>query len=179
MRAPESFNTERLTLRRPAIADAPAIYARYASDPEVTKWMGWPRHLSIADSEAFVRWSDQVWGSAPAGPYLIEQREGARLIGSTGLDLEAPWRAATGYVLARDAWGRGFATESVRAMVALAEALQLPRLYAVCHVSHRASAHVLQKGGFVYEGVLKRFIVFPNLDDEAGPSDVECWARTR
>ncbi len=179
MRAPEQFLTARLRFRKPAIADAPAIYARYASDPEVTKWMGWPRHLSVADSEGFVRWSDSVWAIAPAGPYLIEEVEGDRLVGSTGLDLEAPWRAATGYVLARDAWGRGYATESVRAMAALAEAMQLPRLYAVCHVAHRASSHVLQKGGFVYEGVLKRYIVFPNLGDEVGPSDVECWARTR
>jgi RimJ/RimL family protein N-acetyltransferase len=172
------FDTARLRLRRPVLADAPAIYARYASDPEVTKWMGWPRHLSVADSEGFVRWSDVVWGIAPAGPYLIEERTTGRLLGSTGLDLEAPWRAATGYVLARDAWGVGYATESVSAMVALAEALQLPRLYAVCHVEHRASARVLQKGGFVYEGILKRYIVFPNLG-EPGPSDVECWARTR
>lgn len=178
MRAPETFTTARLRLRRPALADAPGIYARYASDPEVTRWMGWPRHLSVADTEGFIRWSDQVWGAAPAGPYLIEEREGGRLLGSTGLDLETPWRAATGYVLARDAWGRGYATEAVLAMVSLAEALQLPRLYAICHVSHRASAHVLEKGGFSREGVLRRYIVFPNLG-EAGPSDVECWARVR
>lgn len=178
MRAPESFSTARLRMRRPTIADAPEIYARYASDPEVTRFMGWPRHLSVADSEGFVRWSDAVWAVAPAGPYLIEEVATGALIGSTGLDLEAPWRAATGYVLARGAWGRGFATESVLAMVALAEALQLPRLYAVCHVEHRASSRVLQKGGFVFEGILKRYIVFPNHGD-AGPSDVECWARTR
>ncbi len=178
MRAPETFTTTRLRLRRPAIADAPAIYARYASDPDVTKWMGWPRHLSVADTEGFIRWSDQVWAIAPAGPYLIEELDGGRLIGSTGLDFEAPWRAATGYVLAREAWGRGYATESVRAMVALAEALQLPRLYAICHIAHQASARVLQKGGFTCEGVLRRYIVFPNLGEQ-GPSDVECWSRVR
>ena len=39
----EPVETERLVLRRPTAADAPAIFARYASDPEVTRYMAWPR----------------------------------------------------------------------------------------------------------------------------------------
>jgi ribosomal-protein-alanine N-acetyltransferase len=178
VRAPETFTTARLALRRPALADAPAILARYASDPEVTRWLGWARHRSVDDAIAFVRWSDQVWGAAMAGPYLVFERAGDRLIGSTGLDVETPWRAATGYVLARDAWGRGYATEATLAMSELADAMSLSRLYALCHVEHRASAHVLAKAGFTREGILRAHSLFPNLD-EPGPCDVECWARTR
>ena len=179
MRAPESFTTERLLLRRPTLADAPAIFARYAGDPEVTRWMGWPRHHAIAETEAFIRWSDQSWTAAPCGPYLIFARDGGELLGSTGLDIEAPWRASTGYVLACDAWGRGYATEATRAMAQLADALELARVQAYCHVDHHASSHVLAKAGFIREGVLRRYILFPNLIDAAGPSDVELWARVR
>ena len=179
MRAPESFTTERLLLRRPTLADAPAIFARYAGDPEVTRWMGWPRHHAIAETEAFIRWSDQSWTAAPCGPYLIFARDGGELLGSTGLDIEAPWRASTGYVLAHDAWGRGYATEATRAMAQLADALELARVQACCHVDHHASSHVLAKAGFIREGVLRRYILFPNLIDAAGPSDVELWARVR
>jgi RimJ/RimL family protein N-acetyltransferase len=176
MRAPESFTTERLVLRRPVLADAPAILARYASDPEVTRWLGWPRHRSTVDTEAFIHFSDKAWSTSPAGPYLILERDGGRLLGSTGLDVEAPWRASTGYVLARDVWGRGYATEATQAMVELADALGLRRLQAVCHVDHRASARVLEKAGFAREGVMRRYLIFPNLE-VAEPSDVECWAR--
>ena len=63
--------------------------------------------------------SDQAWGSTPAGPYLILDRED-RVLGTTGLDVETPWRAAAGYVLRRDAWGRGLATEVTVAMTRLA-----------------------------------------------------------
>lgn len=178
MRAPESFTTERLVLRRPTLDDAPSIFARYSSDPEVTRWLGWSRHQAVADTEAFVRWSDQTWATAIAGPYLALERATGRLIGSTGLDVEAPWRAATGYVLARDAWGRGFATELAGAMVQLAVALDIRRLYALCHVDHRASSRVLEKAGFEREGVMRRYVVFPNLG-VAGPSDVECWSTVR
>jgi ribosomal-protein-alanine N-acetyltransferase len=178
MRAPESLTTARLTLRRPTLADAPEIFRRYAGDREVTRWLGWPRHLSVNETEAFIRWSDQAWASAPAGPYLILDRAGGKLLGSTGLDIETPWRATTGYVLARDAWGHGYATEATLAMAELSEALELRRLYAICHVEHRASARVLEKAGFQFEGVLRRYIIFPNLGAGA-PSDVECWSRVR
>jgi [ribosomal protein S5]-alanine N-acetyltransferase len=178
VRAPESLTTERLVLRRPVPADAPTVFTRYASDPEVTRWLGWARHRAVADTEAFVRWSDEVWARAPAGPYLIESRADGQLLGGTGLDFEAPWRVTTGYVLATDAWGRGVATEATQAMAELADALGVRRLSALCHVDHRASSRVLEKCGFLREGVLRRYLVFPNLDP-AEPADVECWARVR
>jgi [ribosomal protein S5]-alanine N-acetyltransferase len=178
MRAPESFTTARLLLRRPTSGDAAEIFARYAGDPDVTRYLGWPRHRSVVDTEAFIQFSDKSWATAPVGPYLLLGRGDGRLLGSTGLDVEAPWRAATGYVLARDAWGRGFATEATRAMVELAGALEIRRLHAICHTEHRASARVLEKAGFVREGVMRRYLVFPNLG-AAEPSDVESWALVR
>ena len=43
------------------------------------------------------------------------------MVGTTGLDVETRWRAATGYVLRRRAWGRGLATEVAVAMTRLAD----------------------------------------------------------
>jgi RimJ/RimL family protein N-acetyltransferase len=37
------------------------------------------------------------------------------------------------------------------------------RLYALCHPDHQASIHVLEKCGFVLEGLLTGFVDFPNL----------------
>jgi RimJ/RimL family protein N-acetyltransferase len=173
--APERLVTERLTLRRPRATDAAAILQSYAGDPDVTSLLAWPRHRSIEDTLAFVEWSDQVWRNTLAGPYLILDRED-RVVGTTGLDVETPWRAATGYVLRRDAWGCGVATEVAVAMTGLAEDLGLDRLYALCHPDNIASARVLGKAGFIREGVLRRHTYFPNLGVE-GPQDVEIWAR--
>ena len=173
--APERLVTERFTLRRPRSTDAAAILQSYAGDPEVTRLLAWPRHRSIEDTLSFIRWSDQAWGSTPAGPYLILDRED-RVLGATGLDVETPWRAATGYVLRRDAWGRGLATEVTVAMTRLADHLGVIRLHALCHPDNTASAHVLAKAAFLREGVLRRHTCFPNIGlDE--PHDVEIWAR--
>ena len=77
---------------------------------------------------------------------------------------ETPSRASTGYVIARDEWGRGYATEALIAMTVIARQLGVIRLYALCHASHRASARVLEKGGFTLEGCLRAHSALPNLD---------------
>jgi ribosomal-protein-alanine N-acetyltransferase len=156
--APERFETDRLVLRRPAAADVGAIFARYANDPEVTRFLSWPRHEVIDDTRAFIQFSDAEWQRCPAGPYLIEARDRGILLGSTGLGFETSQRASTGYVLARDAWGQGYATEALRAIVVI------------------AASHVLQKCGFTREATMHQHTDFPNL--RAGqPSDVFCYAR--
>jgi RimJ/RimL family protein N-acetyltransferase len=166
VRAPEVIETARLRLRRPRIEDAEAIFARYASDPEVTRYLSWPRHLSPDDTRAFLRFADEEWGRWPAGAYLVEAREHGTLLGGTGLAFEDPETAATGYVLARDAWGQGHATEALRAMVALARSLPVRRLYALCHPGHAASLRVLEKCGFVREASPVPSL-FPNLSPAA------------
>jgi len=163
MKGPERFETSRLILRKPTLADAEAVFIRYASDPEVTRYLGWPRHQSIDDTKAFLTFSDAEWSRWPAGPYLIESRSSHKLLGGTGLGFEDLSRAVTGYVLARDAWGHGYATEALTAIVDIAEAVGVVRLYALCHPDHPASARVLEKCGFRLEQRLEQFAEFPNL----------------
>ena len=162
-RAPERIETERLVLRRPRVEDAAAIFERYAADRDVTRYLGWPRHESLDATHAFLEFSESEWNRWPAGPYLIETRDQGLLLGSTGLMYVTPRRAATGYVLAKDSWGRGYATESLKAVVEVARGTGVVRLYALCHVDHAPSYRVLEKCGFAREGTLRRYGEFPNL----------------
>jgi len=95
--------------------------------------------------------------------YLIELQEDRKLLGGTGLAFETPTVAATGYVLARDARGHGYATEVLAAFVAVACQLGVQRLYALCLPNHPASIHVLEKCGFVRKALRAAFADFPNL----------------
>lgn len=174
--APDRIETARLVLRRPVAADAETIFARYASDPEATRYLGWRRHTAVEDTRMFLAFSEAEWNRWPAGPYVVESREGGTLLGSTGLAFESFESAMTGYVFARDAWGHGYATEALAAVVPLARALGIRRLYAICHTAHQASARVLEKCGFVREGVLPRHTIFPNLVPGKA-ADVFCYAR--
>jgi RimJ/RimL family protein N-acetyltransferase len=175
MKAPERIETARLVLRRPAAADAAPIFSRYASDPDVTRFLGWPRHRAVEETRAFLAWSDEEWARWPAGPYLAESKESGRLLGGTGLAFETGYRASTGYVFARDAWGLGYATEALRAVATLAGTLGVKRLYALCHCEHAPSSRVLEKCGFTREATLRKYQEFPNLG-RAEASDTYCYA---
>jgi RimJ/RimL family protein N-acetyltransferase len=175
MKAPVRIETARLLLVRPDAGDAASIFERYASDPEVTRFLGWPRHQSVDDTNAFLRFSTDEWERWPAGPYLIRSLGDGQLVGGTGLGFEAPQRAVTGYVLAKDAWGKGYATEALGAISDLARSLGVTRLYALCHPDHRASWRVLEKCGFVRDRTSTRQAEFPNLAPGV-LQDVLCYA---
>lgn len=154
-------------MTRPERRDADEMFARYASDPDVTRYLFWPRHRSVADTRAFVAWSDGEWARWPAGPYLIRSRDTGLVLGTTGLSFERDEEAMTGYVLAKDAWGRGYATEALGAMVSLARELGVAWLFAACHPANRASIRVLDKQGFARDPGWTRHLVCPNLDSGA------------
>jgi RimJ/RimL family protein N-acetyltransferase len=171
----ESLTTSRLVLRRPRGPDAGAIFA-YASDPAVTRFMSFHTHSSLEDTLAFLAGADEGWAARTDMPFVIERQ--GMVIGSTGLHCEAPHRFATGYVLRRDCWGFGYATEALRAMLELAFSLRdTRRVYALCEQSHLASARVMEKAGMSREGVLRAHSVLPNLASE--PRDMLCYARVR
>ena len=174
-KAPARIETERLILRRPRREDAAPMFARYAGDAVVTRYLGWATHQTVQDTRAFIDFCDSEWTRWPAGPYMIETRADGALVGGTGLGFETRAQATTGYVLARDAWGKGYATEALIAMRDLASRLGVERLYALCHPEHTASWRVLEKGGFVREGLLRGYAEFPNLEPGA-KRDVLCYA---
>ena len=169
IKAPLRVETARLVLSPPTAADVQAIFDRYASDPDVTRFMAWPRHESLAATEAFVAFCAQVWERAPAGPYLIWSRADGSLLGGSGLEVQNDGEAVTGYVLAKDAWGKGYATEALSAMVDVASGIGLERLTACCHLEHLASQRVLEKCGFLREQRDCQ-ATFPNL--APAPQDV-------
>jgi RimJ/RimL family protein N-acetyltransferase len=171
------YATPRLVLRAPQRRDAAALFGRIASDPELTRFLAWPRHSSLADTEAFLSFSEAEWVRWSAGPLLITSRADGAILGSTGLAFETAYRASTGFVLAREAWGMGLASEALRQVISIAAARDVRRLYALCHVRHARSARVLERCGFVLEGVLRQHTVFPNLGVPQ-PQDVCCYAQT-
>jgi RimJ/RimL family protein N-acetyltransferase len=164
-RAPERIETARLVLRRPGLGDAEAIFARYMSDAAVVRYLGRMRHTSVEESRQFLAVSDSDWERGPAGPFLIEVRDEGRLVGGVHLRFPEPGVALAGYALARDAWGHGYATEAMLAMVDVVRGLGLRELLASCHPENTASIHVLAKCGLVRSGVVKE--LFPNIDPEA------------
>ncbi len=161
--APQTQMTERLLIRRPRIEDAEQVFSRYASDAAVTRYLGWPTHIDVADTRKFLLLAQEHWERKGIGPLLVFDRQDEQLLGGTGLELEDNNTAATGYVFARSAWGKGYATETMQALLGTARQLRLACVYALCHPDHEPSIRVLEKCGFHQAALLQSETEFPNL----------------
>lgn len=174
---PELLETDRLVLRRPTAADAPTILEEYAQDPDVTRFLTWRPHSRIEETKAYLTRCQAGWDAGTELTWALTLSGEDPLIGMIGLRPRTH-TADIGYVLARRYWGRGLMPEAATAVVELALGrLAIQRVWAVCDVENHASARVLEKVGMEYEGVLRRWIIHPNVSAE--PRDVHCYARLR
>lgn len=173
---PTEVRTARLLLRKPATADAQAIFDAYASDPDVTRFLTWEPHRNSNETAAFLDGCLAKWADGSGFPFIIEERTtpGAP-IGMINLR-PSDHRISVGYVLARSSWGRGIAPEALAALVDLSLAQDhIFRFEAFCDAENKASARVMEKVGLTYEGTLRRHSVAPNLSSE--PRDCLLFAK--
>ena len=144
--------TPRLLLRPGFPEDAPALAAAIADKAILRNLATVPWPYRMRDAEAFL--------ASPRDPVLpslliFERTEGApRLIGSCGLGRRASGAVEMGYWIARPYWGRGFATESCSALIAMARTLGLSGLEGSHFLDNPSSARVLEKLGFEPVGII-------------------------
>ncbi len=148
------LETERLSLRRPTLADVKAI-ARLANDRRIAEnTRRLPHPYSQEHAIDFVRYT------------AVEPREIAFLIeqnfepvGIVGINMTEPDTPELGYWLGVDHWGQGIGTEAARATIDyFFEEFSGDTLFAGARVTNPASRKVLEKCGFQWTGVeLHRF----------------------
>ncbi|MGY8665903.1 GNAT family N-acetyltransferase [Bradyrhizobium sp. UFLA05-109] len=167
---PHVVATERLTLRKPTLADVKAI-ARLANDRRIAEnTRRLPHPYSHDDAVEFVRATAEL-GSETA--FLIEHDNAP--VGMIGIDCSTPDAAELGYWLGVEHWGRGFATEAARGAIDFFfEEFSEDHLYAGARVTNPASRNVLEKCGFQWSGVqLHRFYAL------GSSTPVDCFRLSR
>lgn len=144
----KELETERLLLRRIRREDAQRIFDCWASDPEVTRYLTWQPHASVAVTEAIVaRWLAD-YDKPDTYRYGIELRETGELIGMIDVVGYHHGNPVIGYCSGRAYWGNGYMTEALKALcAALFEAgYSMIRIEAVRE--NIGSNRVIQKAGF-------------------------------
>lgn len=57
----QRIGTDRLILRRFRLEDAEDMYANWASDPEVGRFLTWPTHSSVEVTKSLLSAEDFTW----------------------------------------------------------------------------------------------------------------------
>ena len=157
-----SITTERLILEDMNGNDC-ALMQQLARDPRVMRYV-----LILLENDeqvaGFVQHAiDTAQQQADRRDYLLAIR-----IPGTGafagfvmleIDPEKTSTAEVGCILLPECWKNGYASEILRALLAFGFGeLALHRVYGKCDELNLASAHVLEKGGLVYEGTLREHV---------------------
>jgi len=135
--------------------DAPAL-VKYADNRKI--WMNlrdaFPHPYRPADAEMFIA---RVMKQEPRTIFAVASKTEA--IGSIGLGLGIDvhrFSAELGYWLAEPFWNKGIMTQAIKAFSDAAfQAFNLHRIYAEPYAGNPASARVLEKAGFVFEGTMR------------------------
>jgi ribosomal-protein-alanine N-acetyltransferase len=174
---PEVITTRRLVLRRPRFTDADDIFDHYAADPEVTRYVTWRPYRDRSEVGSFLQSRLARWYSSEEFSWAITRPPDDSVIGMIACRVREH-AADIGYVMSRKYWNRGYTTEAANAVVDWASNLEFVyRVWAVCDVENKASSRVLEKVGMQREGILRRYIVHPNVSPE--PRDCFVYSKIR
>jgi RimJ/RimL family protein N-acetyltransferase len=144
------LETERLVLRAPHFEDVKAM-AALANDRRIAEnTRRLPHPYTVADAEKFIHWVNSGAGEMALAITLPDDT----LIGACGLALLDGPVPEIGYWLGAPYWGKGYATEAVRAVIDYAfSELDHEALQAGARVTNPASRRILEKCGFQWTGV--------------------------
>jgi [ribosomal protein S5]-alanine N-acetyltransferase len=169
-----TFETKRLCLRKPTIKDAISIFEQYAGDPEVTKYLSWQPHKFISQTNKYIDRCLWAWNSKSAFPFVLIRQKDSQLIGMIEIRI-SKHKADLGYVLAKSEWGKGYMPEAAKVITDWAlRQNNIYRVWAVCDLENDSSARVMEKIGMQKEGILKRWLIHPNIAPQ--PRDCLCYS---
>jgi RimJ/RimL family protein N-acetyltransferase len=160
------LRTARLRLRRLDESDA-GEYARLIGDPDVMRFIGAGRPVSIDDAGTAIEQLNARYEVDGFGVVGVELADTGSFIGRVGLwvwnrdDWSGGWTmrelgskavVELGWALVRDAWGHGYATEAATAMRNHAfDEIGFRRLISLIHPRNERSLRVADRLGAVYD----------------------------
>jgi RimJ/RimL family protein N-acetyltransferase len=149
------LHTPRLVIRRVRPDDVDPLFER-RNDPRVADLQAWVTPYPRERAESIITDALEMEGPIDGRWSMVTVVEPAtdEVVGELVLHPTNELRTAeVGYSLSTRHWGQGYAAEALEAFVAwILEALPVTRVAGVLHPDNRASAMVLERTGFVFEG---------------------------
>jgi RimJ/RimL family protein N-acetyltransferase len=158
MTVPDEVRTDRLLLRRWRPEDAEPLAEIY-TQPEYLEHM---RSHDLDSTREQIARFERSWRDEGYSQWAAEELESGRLIGRLGMLCHYDWPYVdgrvpeVGWVLHRDFWGRGLATEAGRASIdCWLEHLDDPQLISITTPVNTRSRAVMERLGLTYRGTAR------------------------
>lgn len=157
---PDSFDTDRLTIRAPQVEDAQEIVdAVNESLTDLRPWMPWAvQPTTLEFQQARLRNSMAQWLTRENLNLHIYLKGTSTFVGGSGLH-RMNWEAGNfeiGYWCRTKFVGQGYISEAVNGVTAFAFThLKANRVAILCDANNLRSAAVAKRCGFLLEGILR------------------------
>jgi ribosomal-protein-alanine N-acetyltransferase len=152
------LSTHRLRLRQFKLSDEDSLY-QLLTQGDVLRYFPNPNPPTPERVHHLIANQITHWGAHGYGWWAVQERLSGALLGWCGLQyLPETDEIEVGYLLGREYWGRGFATEAARASVDFGfNRLQLENIIALVHPQNKASIRVIEKLGMTFTGRFQYF----------------------
>ena len=154
------LRTDRLVLRPLTEWDGPAMFD-LAQDPDLTRFLVWDPHRTVADAHAFISLSQQWVSSGVELAWAMTLAETGEFLGVVSLrPMPAENRAELGYWIGVPHQRHGYTTEAARRLVNFAFVeLEVNRVASMHYRDNSASGLVMQRAGLTYEATLRQHVL--------------------
>jgi ribosomal-protein-alanine N-acetyltransferase len=151
------IETERLILRTWMPGDSAALFA-INTDPEINRYLPIVHQPTLESTMRWIDWAIEEQEREGFSLWPVIRKDTGALIGRCGLhrmengDVEVAW------VLARDQWGHGYATEAARASIDYGlRVMKMKKLVALIFPLNSASVAVANRCGMEFDRVVRAY----------------------
>ena len=151
--------TDRLFLRKLEANDSTEMFDNWSSSEVVTRYLTWKPHTTEMDAISTLKKRESLYKKDGIFDWGIVLRDTNLLIGTITVTnvFEDINTAEIGYVIGEKWWGKGIVVEALLQVIDfIFSSTSIQRIEATHDVDNIQSGRVLQKAGFVREGLLRQ-----------------------
>ena len=153
------IETDRLVLREFTLEDAPAMFNNWAHDPEVTRFLIWPPHKDVDETEEILSSWIERYDEGNYYNWAIELKEIGQVVGSISVvqQDDRARRAHIGYCMGKTWWHQGVMSEALSVIIDFLFSEGYQRIDSRHDVRNPHSGDVMKKCGMCYECTMKGY----------------------
>jgi ribosomal-protein-alanine N-acetyltransferase len=161
------LETDRLVLRKLTYGDTDVVFTHFANE-EVSRYVDAHPAENSNDAREIIGWGNYLADNKMGALWGIFRREDGPFLGQVNCVFRPDnnfsmnvHRAEIGYDLTPSYWGKGYMAEAIASVISfIFSNTSIDRIEATIHPENTRSHNVVERAGFVKEGVLRQYVLW-------------------